>query len=88
MTEVRCFMAQSEEDKEKPGAMWWTERKGKRVWVVTLPCGDPFWQGQTTTDGQRVWTCTGEPPNVTVEPSINYVGLWHGFLKNGVLRSC
>lgn len=31
------------------------------------------------------WTVTGSPPNINVEPSINMVGRYHGFLKNGVL---
>jgi hypothetical protein len=31
------------------------------------------------------WTRTGEPPNVTANPSINWVGFYHGWLKNGVL---
>ena len=31
------------------------------------------------------WTVTGEPPNITVSPSINLGGLYHGFLQNGVL---
>lgn len=32
------------------------------------------------------WTRTGEPPLVTVTPSLNVDhGAWHGFLTNGVL---
>lgn len=31
------------------------------------------------------WTVTGTPPNITVAPSINMVGRYHGFLQNGVL---
>lgn len=31
------------------------------------------------------WTVTGEPPNLTVKPSIDAVGYWHGFLTGGVL---
>ena len=81
----RCFMAQNEVDKTKPGAMWFEEIKGRRVWVVVLPCRDLFYQDQQTSDGRNAWTCTGEPPNVTVNPSINYVGLYHGWLRNGEL---
>ena len=80
----RCFMAENEMDKTKPGAMWYGERKGRRLWVVMLPCLAEFWQDQRTTDGRHPWTCTGEPPNVTVTPSIHYIGLYHGFLINGI----
>ena len=40
-----------------------------------------------TTSGDRHhgWTVTGEAPNITVSPSINIIGLWHGWLTNGVL---
>ncbi len=31
------------------------------------------------------WTVTGEAPLITVQPSINCKGLYHGFLTNGVL---
>ena len=81
----RCFMAENEADKAKPGAMWWEERGGKHAWVVTLPCLAEFYQDQHSTDDRQPWTCTGEPPNVTVHPSINYGGLYHGWLQNGVL---
>jgi hypothetical protein len=32
------------------------------------------------------WTVTGEPPRITVQPSINAVGDYHGWLIDGVLR--
>lgn len=31
------------------------------------------------------WTVTGKPPDITVSPSINYVGSYHGWLQNGVI---
>lgn len=31
------------------------------------------------------WTVTGDIPNVTVSPSINAVGIYHGWLQNGVI---
>jgi hypothetical protein len=31
------------------------------------------------------WIRVGEPPNITVTPSINYVGFYHGWLRDGVL---
>lgn len=86
MAEVRCFLAQTDEDRSKPGAIWWGHEGSQRIWVVMLPCGYEFRQDQKTSDGGRRWTCTGELPNVTVTPSINYIDLWNGTLTNGVLR--
>lgn len=31
------------------------------------------------------WTVTGEPPQITVSPSINILGRYHGYLKNGAI---
>jgi len=31
------------------------------------------------------WTVTGEAPNITVQPSINIGGAYHGWLQNGVI---
>jgi len=31
------------------------------------------------------WTVTGTAPLITVSPSINVVGVYHGFIQNGVL---
>lgn len=31
------------------------------------------------------WAVTGEPPNITVSPSINAIGAYHGWLTDGVI---
>lgn len=31
------------------------------------------------------WTVTGDAPNITMTPSINIIGSYHGFLQNGVI---
>lgn len=63
---------------------------GKRppLFVVT-PAG-PWCVDAQSTDGHgnytgHGWTVTGTPPNLTASPSINMVGIYHGWLKNGVL---
>ncbi len=33
------------------------------------------------------WNRKGEPPNITVEPSVNDVGRYHGYLRDGYLTS-
>lgn len=60
--------------------------------VVVLPSGFPFCvdSPQTTTMNEAPinrhgWTVTGTAPNITVIPSINEEGYYHGWLKDGVL---
>lgn len=31
------------------------------------------------------WTVIGDPPLITVSPSINIVGSYHGYIRNGVI---
>lgn len=33
----------------------------------------------------RGWTVTGEPPEITVNPSVNIVGSYHGWIQDGVI---
>lgn len=40
---------------------------------------------QNSTDGTSGWTVSGEAPNLTVTPSINAAGEYHGFITNGVI---
>ncbi len=43
--------------------------------------------GQTWNGGvhEGGWTVTGVEPNITVHPSINLGGVYHGFLQNGAI---
>lgn len=58
--------------------------------IVILPNGGWFdlnWAAEVG-DGAGTWEVTGEPPNITVKPSINSLPSlcrpgWHGWLKNG-----
>lgn len=63
--------------------------KGKRApLAVQLPIGGffvdgPFWNNNGPYgDG---WMVTGEAPLITMSPSINIVGHYHGWLQNGVI---
>lgn len=62
----------------RPGAMYLDDDQGL---VVLLPCRS-FWHPDRQ---DRTWTRTGVPPNVTVTPSVNAVGRYHGWLRDGVL---
>lgn len=87
------------------GALWWAhwcQRSGSIHWkargggphlLVRTPGGD--WDvdmASSNGDGEG-WERTGEPPKVTVRPSIGICdkqGGWkyHGFLTDGVLEEC
>ena len=71
------------------GAMWdatWYPWKGPdgRCLVVQLPPDkrDEHW---CIDDHRQIWTRTGEPPNITVTPSI-LTPRYHGWLRNGWLE--
>lgn len=51
---------------------------GHIMFVVDGKC----WNEHGTYGG---WTVTGEAPLITVSPSINVAGAYHGFLQNGVI---
>jgi len=79
------------------GAMWdawWYHFKGPdgRCLVVRTPGGD--WVIDAKAQDGRGWTRTGEPPELTVKPSIGIGGdpgkgwKYHGFLTNGYLEEC
>ncbi len=72
----------------KPGAMWSDDGE----LTVKLPSGSEWNmdRGRLLNAAKKgrdfpQWTRTGEAPNVTAHPSINHVGQYHGWLKNGVL---
>lgn len=58
-------------------------------YVVKLPDGTEFCiDSRATRDGQFVgdgWTVAGELPRVTLSPSINIVGSYHGWIADGVI---
>lgn len=76
-----------------PGAMFWGDW-GPQIKVhpalhVMLPdkaaASSTPWCIDGTATGGGYWERTGEPPNITVKPSI-LSGEYHAFLTNGVLQ--
>lgn len=71
-------------------AQYFRDNSGRKPLVVLLPGGHYFLidgQGYSEEKGYYdCWTVTGTPPKITVVPSINMVGKWHGFLTDGVLK--
>lgn len=80
-----------------PGAMWdapwiseacpsWSGPDGRSL-VVRLPSGTAFPMDVPAKDAGK-WARTGTPPLVTLHPSINEVGSYHGTLTAGLLSEC
>jgi hypothetical protein len=77
-----------------PGSMWRMpeeDKPGRECWAIVLPNNAGIWN---TTDGNNMWDVGGDPPNLTVSPSIlvstRVKGvdkeLWHGFITNGEMQ--
>lgn len=86
-------------DRLRPGDCWIDEASdprylalmvapahaGKRAWMVALPGLAPFPIYSAATRDNTAWTVTGEPPDVTVAPSIDCNGVYHGYIRDGVI---
>ncbi|BAW19523.1 hypothetical protein [Ralstonia phage RP31] len=62
--------------------------KEVRPLFVVLPDQSLFLvHGKCWSNGQKYggWTVTGEAPEITVHPSINLVGFYHGWIHNGIV---
>ena len=76
----------------EPGEFVWAESRDlKRTLYIVLPgechpCAIPCQKGPP--GGDRVWGWDGNEEKPTLDPSINYVGHWHGWLRAGRLVSC
>ncbi len=76
---------------EQPGDFCIEERAGTAYLYIVFP-------GMTVPDaieikrgaqgGPRVWGWDGNKDAPTLTPSLNLIGVWHGYLKAGVLESC
>jgi hypothetical protein len=56
--------------------------------VVCLPSGDLFCvDGMCWSSGNYYggWKVSGDAPHITVEPSINMQGIYHGYLQQGII---
>jgi hypothetical protein len=65
-------------------------RRVRRPLFVKLPDGSEFCldlcsSPEIAAGGGEGWSVSGEPPKVTVTPSINIVGRYHGWITDGVI---
>ncbi len=94
---LRIIPAEGAFEKAEVGDMWRTPKNdhdGRECWHIRLPDKgvNPNWgnywyttAGTQDSNGWNAWEVTGEPPNITVSPSINILGEngWHGHIKEG-----
>lgn len=87
------LLARPEGHLYRPASKYFARNSHRPPLIVALPapgggrvdwCVDgPAWKGgQPYGDG---WDVSGEPPLITVAPSINIVGVYHGYIQNGVI---
>jgi hypothetical protein len=86
---LRLAPAELERRREQISAQYFAENAHRPPLVVLLPGriyflvdGKCFEPGRGWYDG---WQVSGEPPLISVSPSINIVGCYHGFLAAGVI---
>lgn len=72
------------EDRLPIGAMWINSESN--VWGIKIPgqCGLNRFCPSLEYNGHR-WTSTGEPPRITVTPSIDDKHHYHGYITDGVI---
>lgn len=102
---IRCKLVDPDKHPNEPGDMWYGDEgdllrsdlsnEYHRDWAdkrpplwVQLPNNTPFLIDCALPDGHG-WIVTGEPPNITVSPSLDinpdFVDGWHGWLREGTL---
>lgn len=79
-----------------PGAIreaWWLGEADQgpdgKAYLMRLPGEARLdWSiyGYSTDEPRIKWTVTGTLPAITVSPSVNAEGVWHGFINGGVLN--
>lgn len=99
--DLKAFVTdEGREQARIPGAMWWASPDSlpkdhsvpagafdrfPKLLCVRLPSGGSFHPQIPPAGESHGWEITGEPPKVTIRPSINHVGVYHGYLTDGVL---
>lgn len=69
---------------------WGPEHNGRRRLYICLPGEknlDAIRVVRGSTNEERCWGWDGNEEQPTLDPSIDYPGHWHGFLRSGRLES-
>jgi hypothetical protein len=71
---------------------YWVSKQYDKDWadkrpplVVKLPGGHEHCVDMGGSGNREGWTVTGSPPKITVVPSINVHGIYHGWIRDGVI---
>lgn len=79
-----------EHSRDALSAYYFAHNADRPPLCVVLPTGMHFIIDGAFFDREKGyhggWTVTGTPPAITVSPSINVVGHWHGWLEHGEMR--
>ncbi len=68
------------------GAMWEDHERGLCVKLPGCTYGNIWAMREPSTQTPPTnWNVSGTPPLVSATPSINFVGIYHGFVTNGVV---
>jgi hypothetical protein len=74
---------------------FFTVESGQRFFACRLPGGHhcvvpirPVFHEFASYNGGHSWEWDGNEENPTLNPSINSVGTWHGWVRAGRLESC
>ena len=77
---------------EQVGDFYWDLRGGKRTIVIALPYAQeniPFVATRWTIDHKNhcdaQWSWDGNEDAPTLNPSLHWVGAWHGWCRDGML---
>ena len=78
----------------KAGDFYWDLRDGKRELLIAIPwphsdrtlwCPWPI--KPASTPGGQSWEWDGNEDAPTLNPSLNWVGVWHGYMRSGELET-
>ena len=78
---------------QRTGDFFWDVRNGKRALILAVPhvCGMEGawlwsdWTLEHPNENGAEWSWNGDEDKPTLSPSLHWVGVWHGFVRNGEL---
>lgn len=89
---VDCAAKATAEEVKVPGDFHVYGIEGDRAWMVVMLPGEKHAEciplNRKGPTGERTWGWDGNLEKPTLQPSIHYVGHWHGYMTSGRLKSC
>lgn len=84
---------------EKPGDFYWEMRSGRRMLVIAVPAPLGYAGGfrdwaysrweiadEDYPNRSVTWKWNGDEDKPTLDPSLDLVSIWHGWVRQGVLK--